>query len=336
MKERAKKTSILVAAQLILILVFAADIWAQPTKVYVAHPAATLSDAPYYVALDKGFYREEGLEVLDIFVEGGVRGAQALMAGSIHFSLGLGSGTRAAMMGAPLKGIFGFNEKPIHSLFGRADRGVKSPPDLKGKRIAVTSIGSSTDYAARAIMRHFGLNADKDATIVALGGGTTIWSAIKSGSVEAAILWPPYDALAEQMGMTKILYLGDIITLPASGIVAADKFLKEDPALAKRFLRATLKGLRFFQNASNREENGRIMAKAFQLEKDIALRSYDFLRPIQTRDGILPFDAVKNDIESARERIKDAKITALSVEDLQRRMYDFAPLQEILREEKGR
>jgi len=319
-----------------LILAPAPDLRAQLSKVYVAHPAATLSDAPFYIALDKGFYQQEKYEVLSIFVTGGPTGAQALIAGSIHFSLALGSGTRAAMVGAPLKGIFGFNENPIFSLYGRPDPGVKSPQDLQGKSIAVTGIGSSTDYAARAILNHFSLSPDKDATIVALGGGTNVWSALESGRVQAAILWPPYDALAEQMGMTKILYLGDIITLPASGIVAADKFLKEDPALAKRFQRATLKGLRFFQNASNREENGKIMAKAFQWEQDIALRSYDFLRPIQTRDGILPFDAVKNDIESARERIKDAKITALSVEDLQRRMYDFAPLQEILREEKGR
>jgi NitT/TauT family transport system substrate-binding protein len=194
------KSGWIIVGVVFLILAPAPDLRAQLSKVYVAHPAATLSDAPYYVAIDKGFYREDGLEVLSIFVEGGVRGAQALMAGSIHFSLGLGSGTRAALAGAALKGVFGFNEKPIHSLFGRADLGVKSPQDLRGKRIAVTSIGSSTDYAARAIMRHFGLNPDKDATIIALGGGTTIWSAIKGGSVEAAILWPPYDALAGQMG----------------------------------------------------------------------------------------------------------------------------------------
>jgi len=320
----------------LFVLTFTSHLWAQTQKIYVAHPAATLSDAPYYVALDKGFYKEEGFEVLGIFVEGGVRGAQALMAGSIHFSLGLGSGTRAALMGAALKGVFGFNEKPIFSLYGRPDSGIKSAQDLKGKRIAVTSIGSSTDYAARAIVRHFGLNPEKDVTIVATGGGATIWSAIKTGGVEAAILWPPYHVLAEQMGMTKILYLGDIITMPASGVVTSDRLLKEEPALAKRFLRATLKGLRFFQNQANREENSRIMAKAFKLEGEVAARTYDFLRPIQTRDGILPFEAMKNEIDIARERIKDPKVAALSVEEVARRMYDFTVLEEVLREEKKR
>jgi ABC-type nitrate/sulfonate/bicarbonate transport system substrate-binding protein len=136
--------------------------------------------------------------------------------------------------------------------------------------------------------------------------------------------------------MTKILYLGEIITMPASGIVTSDRLLKEEPLLAKRFLRATLKGLRFFQDAANREENGRIMAKAFQLDKEIALRTYDFLRPIQTRDGILPFEGIKNEIEIARQRVKDSKIASLSAEELARRMYDFALLEEILREEKKR
>lgn len=326
----------IIIGAVLFIMALMSDLWAQAQKVYVAHPAATLSDAPYYVALDKGFYKEQGFEVLDIFVEGGVRGAQALMAGSIHFSLGLGSGTRAALMGAALKGIFGFNEKPIFSLYGRPDSGVKSPRDLKGKRIAVTSIGSSTDYAARAIVRHFGLNPDKDVTIMATGGGATIWSAIKTGGVEAAILWPPYHVMAEQMGMTKILYLGDIITMPASGVVTSDRLLKEEPSLAKRFLQGTLKGLRFFQDVANHEENSRIMAKAFKLEGDVAARTYDFLRPIQTKDGILPFEGIKNEIEIALQRVKDPKIVALSIKDLARRMYDFAPLEEVLREEKKR
>jgi NitT/TauT family transport system substrate-binding protein len=326
----------IIIGAVLFIMALISDLWAQSQKLYVAHPAATLSDAPYYVALDKGFYKEQGFEVLDIFVEGGVRGAQALMAGSIQFSLGLGSGTRAAMMGAAIKGVFGFNEKPIFSLYGRADLGVKTPQDLKGKRIAVTSIGSSTDYAARAIVRHFGLSPEKDVTIVATGGGATIWSAIKTGGVEAAILWPPYHVLAEKMGMTKILYLGDIIIMPASGVVSSDKLLKEEPALVRSFLRATLKGLRFFQEAANREENSRIMAKAFKLERDISLRTYDFLRPIQTRDGILPFEGIKNEIDIARERIKDPKVAALSAEELAKRMYNFAPLGEVLREEKKR
>jgi len=320
----------------LFVLAFTSHLWAQTRKIYVAHPAATLSDAPFYVALDKGYYQQEGLEVLSIFVTGGPTAAQALIAGSIHFSLALGSGTRAAMMGASLKGIFGFNEKPIFSLYGRPDLGVKSPQDLRGKTIAVTGIGGSTDYGARAILSHLGLNPDKDATIVALGGGTNVWSAIETGRVQAAILWPPYDVLAMQAGMRKILYLGDIIKLPASGVVTSDRLIQEEPALVKRFLRPTLRGLRFFQNEADREENSRIMARAFKLERDIALRTYDFLRGIQTSDGILPFEVVRNEIEIARGRIKEPKILSLSTEELSRRMFDFAPLSEIVREEKKR
>jgi NitT/TauT family transport system substrate-binding protein len=331
---KVMKSGWIIVGVVFLILAPAPDLRAQLSKVYVAHPAATLSDAPFYIALDKGFYQQEKYEVLSIFVTGGPTGAQALIAGSIHFSLALGSGTRAAMVGAPLKGIFGFNEKPIFSLYGRPDLGVKTQADLQGKTIAVTGIGSSTDYAARAILSHFGLKPEKDATIVALGGGMNVWSALETGRVQAAILWPPFDVLAIEKGMKKILYLGDIIKLPASGVVTSDRLLQEEPGLVKGFLRATLRGLRFFQNEANREENSRIMAKAFKLERNVALRTYDFLRGIQTSDGILPPEAIRNEIEIARGRIKDPKIAALATEDLAQRMFNFAPLSELVQAEK--
>lgn len=302
--------------------------------VYVAHAAATLTDVPYYIAKEKRFYRDENLEVLSLFVQGGARGAQVLVAGSVDFSLGLGSGTRAALVGVPIKAIFGFNDKPYFFLYGRPDLGVNDPEDLKGKKIAVTSLGSSTDFAARAIVQRLGMNPDKDVSILALGGGANVWSAIQSGAVQAAILWPPYDVEAKKRGMKKILYLGDVLTLPGGGVVASDNLLKENPQKVKKFLRASLKGLRFFLDQKNRSENAAIIRRVFQLENEVAFSTYDFLRTIQTSDGIIPQKAIQNDLDISLLRIKDPKIHALPREELVKRMYDFSLLREILKEEK--
>src|SRR5207253_10225240 len=159
--------------------------------------------------------------------------------------------------------------------------------DLKGKKIAVTGVGSMTELAARAIVRHFGLNPDKDVNILAIGGGTNVWSAIQSGAVEAAILWPPFDVVANKMGMKKLLFVGDLIKLLGGGVMAPDQILRDNPDRAKRFLRATLRGMRYFANEKNRSDSVTIMSRVFQLDQETILGTYDFLRSIQTNDGTL-------------------------------------------------
>src|SRR5262245_19430608 len=66
-------------------------------QIFVAHPALTFGDIPYYIAQEKHFYRDEGFQVKDLYIRGGVTASQALQAGSVHFTLALGTGVRAAL-----------------------------------------------------------------------------------------------------------------------------------------------------------------------------------------------------------------------------------------------
>ena len=200
----------------------------------------------------------------------------------------------------------------------------------------MTGIGSSTDFAARAMVKHFGLNPDKDVNILATGGGTNVWSAVQSSAVEAAILWPPYDVIASKLGMKKILYLGEILTLPGGGVVAADQLLKENPEKAKRFLRASLKGLRFFVDEKNRSQSVSIIMKVFKLDEETALATHTFMRTILTHDGTISLKTIENDLETALLRVRDRKVLSLSRQEQMNRMYDFSLLREILQEEKAK
>ena len=305
----------------------------KPAKTYVAHAAATLTDVPYYIAREKRFYLDEGLDVTSIFVQGRALSTQVLTAGSVDFSLAIGSGTRAALTGLPVKGIFVLNDKPFYVLYGRPDLGVQRAEDLKGKKIAVTGVGSMTELAARATVRHFGMNPDRDVTILAIGGGANVWSAIQSGSVEAAILWPPFDVIATKLGMKKILFVGDIINLPGGGVMAPDQVLKANPDKAKRFLRATLRGLRYFANEKNRSDSVSIMSRVFQLNQETVQGTYDFLRSIQTEDGTISRATMESAVDIALQQNRDPKILALSKDEQIRRMFDFSLIREVLKEE---
>ena len=148
---QSQKTLLFALAVSLLIAAIAPPAFAQvrPVKTYVSHAAATLTDVPYYIAREKKFYLDEGLDVTSIFVQGRALSIQVLTAGSVDFSLATGSGTRAALTGAPVKAIFVLNDKPFYVLYGRPDLGVQKAEDLKGKKIAVTGVGSMTELAAQ-------------------------------------------------------------------------------------------------------------------------------------------------------------------------------------------
>jgi NitT/TauT family transport system substrate-binding protein len=225
---------------------------AEAAKVIIGMDAPTLSDLPLSLALKKDFFKPEGLNVLPVLFRSGPTAMQALVSGSIQFSTGFGTGTRAAMAGAPVKGIIGFNNKPAFILYGRRESGIRSIADIKGKKIAVTGVGSTTDYAARAILAHHHVDPDKEVSILAVGS-ESVFAALQKGAVDAAILWAPGFAIAEKLGMVRLQSLADILELPGSGVVVSDQLIKENPLLIKKFLRGTIRGFHYVHDTKNKD-----------------------------------------------------------------------------------
>jgi NitT/TauT family transport system substrate-binding protein len=297
---------------------------AEATKVIIGVEAPTLSDLPFSMALKKEFFKAEGLNVLEVLFRSGPTAMQALVSGSIQFSTGFGTGTRAAMAGAPVKGIIGFNNKPAFILYGRRESGIRSIADIKGKKIAVTGVGSTTDYAARAILTHHRIDPDKEVSILAVGS-ESVFPALQKGSVDAAILWAPSFAVAEKLGMVRIQSLAEILELPGSGVVVSDQLIKENPVLIKKFLRGTLKGFHYVHDPKNRDEIIKSISKDFNLEPDVAATNYQFVLGILTKDGLISRSAIETGIELTRRRVKTNEPTA----ELVKKMYDFSLLEEV-------
>jgi NitT/TauT family transport system substrate-binding protein len=301
---------------------------AENTKAIIGVEAPTLSDLPLSMAFKKNFFKSEGLDILEVLFRSGPTAIQALVSGSIQFSTGFGTGTRAAMAGAPVKGIVGFNNKPAFILYGRRESGIRSIADIKGKKIAVTGVGSTTDYAARAILRHHRVNPDKEVSIMAVGS-ESVFPALQNGSVDAAILWAPSFAVAEKLGMVRIQSLAEILELPGSGVVVSDQLIKENPLLIKKFLRGTLKGFQYVHDPRNRDEIIVWISKEFRLDPDVAATNYQFVLGILTKDGLISRSAIETQIEMTRQRVKTNEPTA----ELAKKMYDFSLLEEV---EKGK
>jgi ABC-type nitrate/sulfonate/bicarbonate transport system substrate-binding protein len=314
------------------VLIFLAGFFLSPfaavaEEVLVAHPALTFGDIPYYIAREKGFYREEGFEVQDIYIRGGVTASQALQAGSVQFTLALGTGARGALSGMTIKAVMVYCDKPYHFLYARPDLGVRGPKDLKGKRVAVTGLGSTTYYAARKVVQHLGYDPDKDVSILAVGD---IWPALASGSVESGLIRPPFTNMAEKMGMVRIAFVGDALQLPMSGLVTSEKLIRERRDFVRSFVRQTYRGLRFFLDKKNEAESIAMLSSVTKMEPEVAKSTYDFYQLIMTKDGIPSDRSLADDFEITRQMLKKEG-QSFSRAQAEQRMYDFNLLKEILK-----
>ena len=172
---------------------------------------------------------------------GGPAGIAALVSGDVDFSGAGGSGLRAAVRGAPLKAIFYQTEKPTWYLVVHPS--ITQGADLKGKKIGVALIGDSEDRFITLYAERAGVSA-KDITKLSLG--TSIGDKIlgvKSGAVSAVVLDPAGTVAAEREGLRKLVFMGDIFTLPFQGYVATHQKLAENPAQVKRWIRAMTRSL---------------------------------------------------------------------------------------------
>ena len=296
-------------------------------EVLVAHPALTFGDIPYYIAREKRFYRDEGFDVKDLYIRGGVTASQALQAGSVHFTLALGTGARAALSGMTIKAIMVYCDKPYHFLYARPDMGVRSSKDLKGKRVAVTGLGSTTYYAARKVVQHLGHDPDKDVSILSVGD---IWPALAGGSVESGLIRPPFTNMAEKMGMVQLAFVGDALQLPMSGLVTSEKLIRERRDFIRSFVRQTYRGLRFFLDNKNESESIGMLNRVTPMEPQVAKSTYDFYRTIMTKDGIPSERSLSDDFDITRQMLKKEGQT-FSQAQAEQKMYDFSLLKDVLK-----
>ncbi|HXV49082.1 MAG TPA: ABC transporter substrate-binding protein [Candidatus Binatia bacterium] len=217
---------------------------AHAEKIRTAIPGANLNYLSVYSADERKLFRDEGLENETIAI-GGPAGIAALVSGDVDFSGAGGSGLRGAVRGAPLKAIFYQTEKPTWYLVVHPT--ITQAADLKGKKIGVALIGDSEDrfitlYAGRAGV------SPKEITRISLG--TSIGDKIlglKSGAVSAVVLDPAGTVAAEREGLRKLVFMGDIFTLPFQGYVATHQKLAENPAQVKRWIRAMTRSLLFIR-----------------------------------------------------------------------------------------
>ena len=233
---------------ILLSLLLSADLCATEAlaeKIRTAIPQANLNYLSIYVSDAKGFFKDEGLDN-EIVVISGPQATAALLSGDIDYSGAGGSGMRAATKGAPIKGIVFQTEKVTFYL--TTDPNISKVSDLKGKKVAIGSIGDTQDRVITMFVERGGLSAG-DITRIAMGTSTnTRVLAVKTGVAQATTVDPGGVIFAEREGLRTLAFLGDLFPFPFQGFVTTDKRIREKPDQVKKWLRAMIRGLMFVRD----------------------------------------------------------------------------------------
>ena len=290
-------------------------------KVRMSISAVDVSFLTAGVALKRGMFRDEGLDVELIRMNANVS-ITALATGDIDYTMVFASVVRGALRGMPMKVVASFMDSSTHLLIARPE--YKTIRDLKGKTLAVSNYGATSDVAARMMMKHGGVDPEKELKIIQLGAERGRYAALKEGIVDVAVLSPPTDTDAQRNGFRVLSRFYELYKMPFTGIGTNLKKLKEKPDEVKRMVKAMLKANRFVR--TNREGTIQTMMDWIKVDRESAAATYDSTWKIFSEDGSISESGLKLVIDQGREAMKIERPVALS------EVADFSFIREVQKE----
>ena len=296
-------------AVLLTIFVFQ-DFIQAADKIRIGMPA----DAGHFtlpLAQKMGFLKEEGLEAEIITITGTVANI-ALASGDIDYYTGFGSAMRAMVQGLlPSRIVFCFRPLPHFVLLARPE--LKAVRDLKSKNIGAVP-GGAPDLVARLIIRHFGLDPDKDMKFIR-STSEGAFARMSQGLIDAQALPVPWDYRGKKLGFIVLARSEELFTYPISGLIVHTKKIKQKPDEIKRVIKAGIKANRYMRE--NRDGTIPILLSTYKLDKETATALYDSFVKGSNDEGSLPEDGLRRLIEDTKTVTKVDREVALSeVSDL--------------------
>lgn len=272
-------------------------------KIVVGISSVNVAFLPLYVTIERGFFKDEGLEIVPVMFNAGNTNLQALVGGDVQIMAGAVAETvlgRAS--GVDVKNFWGICNLMPFELYSQPK--LVSMKEAKGKKFAISRFGSLSDFLTRASLLHFGIDP-KDVTILQIGSTPARFAALNSGGVDATIIWFPVTEQAKAMGYRKLFDLKDMYPeWPYEAFAARESWLAKEKDQAIRFIRAYQKGTRLTRD--NRDEAIKALRKFVKMDPAVAPAGYDRYRDSFPVDGKIAEKgiAIVADQEFEQGRIK--------------------------------
>jgi len=251
------------------------------TNIHIGVPTNSATWFPLYVAWKKGMFRDQGLDLVPVTMQ--ARTALAALASKqIGFITQIGSPMTAITRGLPATLIMVLCDRSHHVLVTKPE--ITAPAQLRGRVVAISQPGGTVHRELLAILEKYKIDPNAVRT-VSLGSTPHGITALKSGTVDAAMLLIPHDLYLEKDGFTGLVYLKDVLEFPLAGIVAHNDQLRDRPNEVKKILLGALRGIHY---SKTRGEELLPMLKEFLgLESlEMAKKAYQRMTDIWSDSGV--------------------------------------------------
>jgi NitT/TauT family transport system substrate-binding protein len=259
---------------------------------------------PFFVAKERGFFREEGLDV-ELIVMQAIQTIQATLGNSTQFASATGSAVSSAVRGADIKVILAVTERPSFDLIVQPN--ITSVQQLRGKKIGTGGVGSLAEILARRILEVNGVRPEEVA-ILATGPSHVTYLSLKAKVIDAAPLQMPLTFTAQDEGFRKLVDAGDVYRAVQGGLATTKTMLSEQPELVTKVVRAMMRAIRLIKSD---RKYGIEFIKGPWLDigkepEKIAARVYDIAAPALLENGLVSEEIQRQMIADASLRVKPA------------------------------
>ena len=276
-------------------------------KIRIGYPDFNSSTFTLPLAHMRGFFQEEGLQAELIRIRSAVA-LPALTSGEIDYHTVVSPAVAAALRGIPVRVVACFAPGLTTAIIARPE--LKTIQDLKGKTIGLNSIGGGLESTVRMMLKHYGIDPDKDVKFLATGPIETRFAALKQGLTVATAGSTPVDYLGKKMGYVVLARAYDLFSYPNTGLVASVRKIKEKPDELKRVIRAGIKANRYIHQ--NRDGTIQVMMQWMKIDKETATATYDGAAKSFNEDGGVPEAGLRMVIDEARKAANISREVSLN------------------------
>ena len=302
------RTALSIAA-ILFCLSAGVDLHAQASSVTLGVTTRTgTTGLPFVVAEEKGFFKSEGINAVIVVMQNQVV-VNGVVTRNVDYGGTFSNFIGAALSGLPVRIVMAVMDGSDHYLVTGPN--IKRVEDLKGKKFGISSFGGTPHSEAIMILRKYGMNPEKDVIFLQIGGSSSRYAALDSGSIDAAMLVPPFNKLAKKHGFNEILSFNEVMNIPLGGLAVHTQKIKEKPDEIVRMIKAILKSVDYIR--THKSDILSIMETKWGIkEAEIRDGIYRDIIGIYSRNGIATDETMKNVVQMVRDTRKSKDDTAMS------------------------